>query len=165
MDPFILHTDGGAIGNPGAAATGWVLLRSGNMYAYGGGSIGVTTNNVAEYQALIQALTAMRDVIGAAPLVIRMDSKLVVEQVRGAYKVKEPTLAALHAQVMTLLSGLNYSIEWCRRLSNQSADQLVNIAHAKPFDPRVVVEHGSNVFSPLAQQLRSKHYAAFPSDL
>lgn len=85
------------------------------------------TNNQAEYSALIEGLKTARD-WKPDRLEIYLDSKLVVEQVKGQYKIKEPELQRLHAQVMRLLDGLPYEIGHVARDKNRGADHLANMA-------------------------------------
>jgi ribonuclease HI len=89
--------------------------------------IGVATNNQAEYRALIEGLTALKD---WAPdrVEIYLDSKLVVEQVKGMYKTRMPELQTLHAEAMRLLEPLKYEIKHVRREENRGTDKLVNMA-------------------------------------
>ena len=85
------------------------------------------TNNQAEYSALIEGLKTARE-WKPDRLEIYLDSKLVVEQVKGQYKIKEPELQRLHAQVMRLLDGLPYEIGHVAREQNRGADHLANMA-------------------------------------
>ena len=85
------------------------------------------TNNQAEYRALIEGLRAVKE-WRPDRLEIYLDSKLVVEQVRGQYKIKEPELQRLHTEVMRLLDGLAYEIRHVARNENRGADHLANMA-------------------------------------
>ena len=85
------------------------------------------TNNQAEYHALIEGLKTVRD-WKPDRLEIYLDSKLVVEQIKGQYKIKEPQLQKLHAQAMRLLEGLEYDIKNVPREENRGADHLANLA-------------------------------------
>jgi len=89
--------------------------------------LGTMTNNQAEYHALIEGLKAVKP---WAPdrLEIFLDSKLVVEQVKGQYKIKEPQLQKLHAEAMRLLDGIAYEIKHVVREENRGADHLANMA-------------------------------------
>jgi len=85
------------------------------------------TNNQAEYHALIEGLKAVKD-WKPDRLEIYLDSKLVVEQIKGQYKIKEPELQKLYAQATQLLDGLQYEIKHVAREENRGADHLANMA-------------------------------------
>ncbi|HUE59314.1 MAG TPA: ribonuclease HI family protein, partial [Acidimicrobiales bacterium] len=89
--------------------------------------LGTMTNNQAEYHALIEGLKAIKQWTPDR-LEIFLDSKLVVEQVKGQYKIKEPELQKLHAEAMRLLDGTTYEIKHVRREENRGADHLANMA-------------------------------------
>ncbi|MHB8641548.1 MAG: ribonuclease HI family protein [Gaiellaceae bacterium] len=124
-----LSTDGGARGNPGPAAFGYVLeAEDGTVLDARGETIGVATNNVAEYRALIAGLEAALE-RGVSELEVVSDSELVVKQMRGEYKVKNEALRALSLQASRLareLGRVEYSA--VRREHNELADKLVNEA-------------------------------------
>lgn len=129
---FFLYTDGAARGNPGPAAIGAVLYRgspaSGKVVEVLSEAIGHGTNNVAEYQALIEGLE-MAARHRPSVLVVRCDSQLLVRQLQGRYKVKSPGLRPLFRQARRLLDGFgNVRIEHVRREHNRRADQLANQA-------------------------------------
>jgi probable phosphoglycerate mutase len=128
---LIVEADGGSRGNPGIAgfgavvreaATGQVLAE---RAAYLGDSV---TNNVAEYSGLIAGLQAAIGIDPAARLDIRMDSKLVVSQMSGAWKVKNADLAKLVAEARGLIAGREVTFTWVPRERNQAADALANEA-------------------------------------
>jgi ribonuclease HI len=122
-----LHTDGGARGNPGPAGIGAVLFdMDGNVIGELAEGIGATTNNVAEYKALIEGLDlAIRK--GVTDLQVFMDSQLVVSQVKGEWKIKNDRLRSLAAKAQILLSKFNSAtIEHVRREHNADADKLAN---------------------------------------
>jgi ribonuclease HI len=124
-----LWTDGGARGNPGPAAFGYVLeAENGTVLAAHGEAIGTATNNVAEYRALIAGLEKAVEV-GVDELEVVSDSELLVKQMRGEYKVKSETLRALFDRATDLASGLG-SVRYTavRREHNELADRLVNEA-------------------------------------
>ena len=101
-----LFADGGSRGNPGPAASGAVIVDpGGEVVAEAGEFLGVATNNVAEWTALVIGLEAAAE-RGIRRLAIRMDSELVVKQVRGEYKVKHESLQPLHRKAMTLLAEI-----------------------------------------------------------
>ncbi|MGH2755278.1 MAG: ribonuclease HI family protein [Actinomycetota bacterium] len=123
----ILHTDGGARGNPGPAGIGIVLTdESGDVIAEVGEGIGVTTNNVAEYTALTTGLRMALD-LGVSEIDVRVDSQLVVSQVKGEWKIKQDHLRPLAVEARSLLDRFERaSIEHVPRESNADADKLAN---------------------------------------
>lgn len=124
-----INTDGGARGNPGPAGIGVVIKDEAGKLVYRyGGYIGETTNNVAEYKALIKSLEEAFN-LGATDVKIQMDSELIVKQMQGIYKIKEPTLQELASQVIKLLKQFSsHSFTHVRREYNQEADAMVNQA-------------------------------------
>ena len=124
-----LSTDGGARGNPGPAAFGYVLeTDDGTVLDARGQRIGVATNNVAEYRALVAGLEAAL-ARGVTELEVVSDSELLVKQMRGEYKVKNPALRALNDEASRLareLGDVTYTA--VRREHNELADRLVNDA-------------------------------------
>lgn len=129
---LVAHTDGGARGNPGPAGYGVVIEDSkGNKVAALSQYLGKQTNNFAEYQALIAALEYTAE-HGPKALKVVSDSELLVRQIKGIYKVKEPTLRDLHARAKELISVLEwFDIEHVLRGHNREADQLANAAMDK----------------------------------
>ena len=99
--------------------------------------LGQMTNNQAEYHALIEGLKAVHE-WKPDRLEIYLDSKLVVEQVKGQYKIKEPELQKLHAQATRLLDGLHYEIKHVAREENRGADHLANMAIDEKFPKKKV---------------------------
>lgn len=126
---LVINTDGGARGNPGPGGIGVVIKNeTGEIVYRHGGYIGAVTNNVAEYTALIKALTEAHN-LGAKEVKVNMDSELIVRQMLGQYKIKEPTLQQLAGQVILLLKKFErYSFHHVRREFNKEADMLVNQA-------------------------------------
>jgi ribonuclease HI len=124
-----LWTDGGARGNPGPAAFGYVLeAENGTVLAAHGEAIGTATNNVAEYRALIAGLEKAAEV-GVDELEVVSDSELLVKQMRGEYKVKSEKLRGLFEQASDLASQLGpVRYTAVRREHNELADRLVNEA-------------------------------------
>jgi ribonuclease H / adenosylcobalamin/alpha-ribazole phosphatase len=124
-----LWTDGGARGNPGPAAYGYVLeAQDRTVLAAHGEAIGTATNNVAEYRALIAGLEKAAE-LGVDALEVVSDSELLVKQMRGEYKVKNETLRGLFEQATDLANRLG-SVRYTavRREHNELADRLVNEA-------------------------------------
>jgi ribonuclease HI len=122
-----LYTDGGARGNPGPAAAGVVIKTdTGDLIESFGKFLGETTNNQAEYRALIFGLERAK-AIGAAVVAVFMDSELVVNQLRGEFKVKDKDLAPLFVKVWNLsLSFKKITYQHIRRAENKLADAEVN---------------------------------------
>jgi ribonuclease HI len=122
-----VNVDGGARGNPGPAAAG-VVLRDpeGTIIDEHGEMIGEATNNVAEYRALLLGI-ARAAALGATELELIGDSELIVRQVTGQYKVKQPNLRTLHTEVLSALTEFDsWTIRHVRREENAEADALVN---------------------------------------
>ncbi|WP_174565330.1 bifunctional RNase H/acid phosphatase [Rhodococcoides yunnanense] len=126
----VVEADGGSRGNPGPAGYGAVVLSAdrSEVLAERRLALGVATNNVAEYRGLIAGLTAAGEV-GARVVQVRMDSKLVVEQMSGRWKVKHPDMIPLNREAATLARGFeSVSYEWIPRNQNSHADRLANEA-------------------------------------
>jgi len=125
----VLHVDGGARGNPGPAAIGVVISApNGEVLEELAEPIGVATNNVAEYRALLRGIRAARE-RGADEVEIVNDSQLVARQLTGAYKVKHPSMKPLHAEAIGALRGFgSWRIRSVPRAQNARADALVNEA-------------------------------------
>jgi ribonuclease H / adenosylcobalamin/alpha-ribazole phosphatase len=124
-----LSTDGGARGNPGPAAYGYVLeAEDRTVLAAHGEAIGIATNNVAEYRALIAGLEKAVEV-GVRELEVVSDSELLVKQMRGEYRVKNEALRELSAEASRLARQIG-RVRWTavRREHNELADRLVNEA-------------------------------------
>jgi ribonuclease HI len=129
MARLTVNVDGGARGNPGPAAIG-VVLRGpdGGVLEELGERIGLATNNVAEYRALLRGIE-LAAAHGAGELELIGDSELVVRQIEGRYKVKDPTMKELHAKAKRALGSFDsWSIRHVRRAENADADRLVNAA-------------------------------------
>lgn len=124
-----LYTDGACRGNPGHGGAGFVLTDGyGNIVEKGSKYLGICTNNVAEYRALILGLgAAVRH--PCSKLLIRLDSELLVKQIKGTYRVKNPKLKLLMEEVRNLFSRIkSYTVEHVPRLQNTLADELANEA-------------------------------------
>ncbi len=126
---LIIYTDGGARGNPGPAGAGVIILNEQNkIISRHKKYLGAQTNNVAEYRALILALEEASN-LGAETLKINMDSELIVRQMQGRYKIKEPTLKILAQEVFKLMQKFkNVEFNHVFRESNKEADKQVNQA-------------------------------------
>lgn len=126
---LVVHVDGGARGNPGPAAIGVVIFNSeGTVLDEVGERIGVATNNVAEYRALLKGLERAA-AMGARELELVNDSQLVARQLTGAYKVRHPALKLLYDEAVSALRGFDrWWIRCVPREQNAHADALVNEA-------------------------------------
>jgi ribonuclease HI len=126
---LILHVDGGARGNPGPAAIGVVVSQpGGEVIDELAERIGVATNNVAEYTAVLRAIERARE-LRASEVEIIGDSELVARQLAGGYRVKHPALKPLYEQALAALNGFDaWSIRTVPRAENAEADALVNSA-------------------------------------
>jgi ribonuclease HI len=126
---LIVHVDGGARGNPGPAAIGVVVSEpDGRQIEDLAETIGVVSNNVAEYRALLRGIERAT-ALGAAELELVNDSELVARQLTGVYRVKHPDMRALHDQATAALAGFErWSIRSVPRAENAAADALVNAA-------------------------------------
>ncbi|WP_137288361.1 ribonuclease HI [Natronorubrum halophilum] len=123
-----VYFDGACRGNPGPAATGWVIVTGDGIVAEGGERIGTMTNNQAEYEALLTALEAARD-YGYDEIHVRGDSELIVKQVRGEYDTNNPELREKRVTVREILSGFDdWTLEHIPREVNNRADGLANEA-------------------------------------
>jgi probable phosphoglycerate mutase len=125
----VIEADGGSRGNPGPAAYGAVLkdAATGEVIAERGEAIGEATNNVAEYRGLIAGLELAAEHAPDAEIEVRMDSKLVVEQMSGRWKVKHPSMRPLAVEA-NRLAPIGTTFTWVPRAENSHADRLVNEA-------------------------------------
>jgi ribonuclease HI len=160
---LIAHSDGGARGNPGPAGYGVVVQdQSGKKVAAFSEYLGHQTNNFAEYQGLIAALEyALQH--GPKALKLISDSELLVRQIKGIYKVKNPTLRDLHARAEELIAQLEwFSIGHALREHNQEADRLANEAMDKGMG-RVAADRVARTLSPANPAPGKDHVAAAAS--
>ncbi|MFJ8105602.1 bifunctional RNase H/acid phosphatase [Streptomyces sp. NPDC096132] len=130
MREFIVEADGGSRGNPGPAGYGSVVVdaATGETLVERAEYIGVATNNVAEYRGLLAGLRAARELDPSATVRVRMDSKLVVEQMSGRWKIKHPDMKPLAAEAARVLPPGQVTYEWIPREQNKHADRLANEA-------------------------------------
>ena len=128
-DRVVMYADGGSRGNPGPAGYGSVVFApDGTVLAERAASLGRVTNNVAEYSGLIAGLEAARE-LGASRVDVRMDSKLVVEQMSGRWQVKHPAMKPLARKASGLVRDFEkVTFEWVPRAQNTHADRLANEA-------------------------------------
>ncbi|MBX9720278.1 MAG: ribonuclease HI family protein [Candidatus Obscuribacterales bacterium] len=128
MKPVIAFADGGSRGNPGPAAYGALLEQDGVKIIEISAFIGHATNNVAEWTGLLEILKKARE-LGVKDLEVRMDSELVVKQLRGQYKVKNENLIPIYEKAKILSDRFPiFSIVHVRREYNKEADRLANQA-------------------------------------
>ncbi len=125
---LILHTDGGSRGNPGPAGAGGLLLDAkGSRVEDFALPLGVATNNEAEYHALIEGLKRAK-ARRPSRLIVRADSLLVIQQMRGAWRIKDRKLVKLHLEARRHLPACPVVFEHVRREQNVEADRLANLA-------------------------------------
>jgi ribonuclease HI len=145
---YVIHTDGGARGNPGPAAFAYTIECPGQPTVEEKGYLGKTTNNIAEYTGLIKALEHAQR-LGARRLHVLSDSELMINQMTGVYKVKHPGLLPLYMEADALRRGFErVSLQHIRREHNKRADRLCNealdaaqgLAPAKPPGARSLSE-------------------------
>ena len=127
---LLIEADGGSRGNPGPAGSGAVLIDfdSGSVLAEIALFIGVATNNVAEYRAVLAAIELANEILPEAKLLVRMDSKLVVEQMSGRWKIKNEGMQDLSTQMTKAIGSRDVTFEWIPREQNSKADSLANEA-------------------------------------
>ncbi|MFD5294712.1 bifunctional RNase H/acid phosphatase [Streptomyces mutabilis] len=130
MREFVVEADGGSRGNPGPAGYGAVVLdaATGQTLVEAAEYLGVVTNNVAEYRGLLAGLRAARELDPDATVHVRMDSKLVVEQMSGRWKIKHPDMKPLAAEAARIFPPGRVTYEWIPRADNKHADRLANEA-------------------------------------
>lgn len=128
MATFIVEADGGSRGNPGIAAGGAVVFdgSSGELLAEVGVYVGHATNNVAEYNGMLAGLQKAFELDSGASVHVRMDSKLVVEQMSGRWKIKHPDMAVLASEARALIGTRHVTFEWIPREKNALADAAAN---------------------------------------
>lgn len=141
MTDLIVEADGGSRGNPGIAGSG-ALVRDagGRVLAAVAVPLGTASNNVAEYTGLIEGLKLAREINPAAYVEVRLDSKLVVEQMSGRWKIKHEDMKRLAAEASGILSPMQVTYTWIPRKDNGDADRLSNeamdaAAAGSPWDP------------------------------
>jgi ribonuclease HI len=124
----VLRSDGGARGNPGPAGAGFVIEVDGTVVCSGGRFLGTTTNNIAEYEALIWGLENVA-ALGVGAVDVYADSELMVKQLNGVYRVKNEGLKPLYRRAMSLLDGFSSrTVNHVRRADNAAADAMANSA-------------------------------------
>ena len=136
---LIIEADGGSRGNPGPAGSGAVVIDAdtGEVILEIAKFIGVATNNVAEYNALKAGLEGALELDSQARILVRMDSKLVIEQMAGTWKIKHPDMIQLAAEVQKMVVGIDIKWMWIPREQNSRADALANKAMDESQDSEV----------------------------
>ncbi len=138
MRKSVIYSDGASSGNPGEAGIGGVVSVDGHTFEFSR-SIGVATNNVAEYSALIEALKKAIE-MGATEAQVFLDSELVVRQINGQYRVKHENIKPLYEKAISLLSSFKkFSVRHIPREQNKRADALskegIKAPSCAPADP------------------------------
>jgi ribonuclease HI len=128
---IIIHTDGGARGNPGPSACAFVAEEAGDIIYKGSKFLGINTNNFAEYSAFVLALQWLSknsNIYSDREIIFYSDSELVVRQLAGIYKIKNEKLRTLNQKIVELVETNNFKISYKNilRSKNKIADQLVN---------------------------------------
>jgi ribonuclease HI len=125
---LIVEADGGSRGNPGIAAGGAVVVdaATGELLAELGVYVGIATNNVAEYRGMVEGLRRAFEIDPGASVLVLMDSKLVVEQMSGRWKIKHPDMQQIAREARELIGHRPVTFEWVPRLQNSRADALAN---------------------------------------
>ncbi len=124
---FVVTADGGARSNPvGPSAYCAVVYENNEVVKELGASIGVASNNVAEYRGLIAGLKAVNEIDPGATILVKMDSKLVVEQMSGRWKVKHPNMQKLVKEAFAAHDPKLVSYQWIPREENSHADSILN---------------------------------------
>lgn len=142
---LIIEADGGSRGNPGLAGSGAVVINAdnGEVLVEVARFIGVATNNVAEYLALKAGLEAALELNADARVLVRMDSKLVIEQMAGRWKIKHPDMIQLGAQIQSIARGKQIRWQWIPREENSRADALANKAMDERVDSTRIISSDS----------------------
>jgi len=120
---LVINTDGACIGNPGPMGIGVVISKDGFRIEELSEYIGIGTNNIAEYTAVIRALETMH-ALGEREAQIRSDSELIVRQLNNEYRVRDPVLKSLRGRIDKLREGLLVTFEHVGRERNKEADKL-----------------------------------------
>ncbi|MEV0635972.1 bifunctional RNase H/acid phosphatase [Streptomyces sp. NPDC050619] len=172
MREFIVEADGGSRGNPGPAGYGSVVLdaATGQTLAEAAEYLGIATNNVAEYRGLLAGLRAAHELDPSARIHVRMDSKLVVEQMTGRWKIKHPDMKPLAAEAARVFPAPQVTYEWIPRERNKHADRLANEAmdagkrgerwSASASTAELDASAASSVAEPLAKKSEADVHAA-----
>ncbi|MFM6966623.1 MAG: bifunctional RNase H/acid phosphatase [Rhodoluna sp.] len=149
---LIVEADGGSRGNPGLAGSGACVIDAdtGEVVLEVSKFIGIATNNVAEYIALVAGLEGAYGLNRDARILVRMDSKLVIEQMAGRWKIKHPDMQQLGAQVQRIVAGKQVRWQWIPREENSRADALANKAMDEQGDA-IVLKATESPRSPIVE--------------
>ena len=153
---FLLTADGGSRGNPGPAGYGSVITENGSIIAELYDFIGIATNNVAEYSGLIAGLTAISAIDPTATIDVKMDSKLVVEQMSGRWQIKHADMRSLAEEARAAHTPALVTYSWIPRDENSHADRLANKALDQEEGSRQVIPIQRNY---LTERLLSQEIA------
>ena len=153
---FSLTADGGSRGNPGPAGYGSVITENGSIIAELYDFIGIATNNVAEYSGLIAGLTAISAIDPTATIDVKMDSKLVVEQMSGRWQIKHADMRSLAEEARAAHTPALVTYSWIPRDENSHADRLANKALDQEEGSRQVIPIQKNY---LTERLLSQEIA------
>lgn len=125
---MIIYCDGGSRGNPGPAASAFVAVKDGETLYKESKFLGIKTNNVAEYQAVLMAINWIVDCNFKNEIIVNLDSQLVERQINGKYKVKSEKLKRYYKKIVDIIKQKNLKIKfvWSYRSDNELADTLVN---------------------------------------
>ncbi len=125
---MIIYCDGGSRGNPGFAASAFVVVEKDKVIFKEGKYLGIETNNVAEYVAVLNAVRWLVKNNNGSDVIINLDSQLVERQLNGFYKVKSEKLKSLYNEILEIIasSKLKIKFQWGYRSKNSIADELVN---------------------------------------
>lgn len=149
---LVVEADGGSRGNPGPAGFGAVVRAADELLIERAEYIGTATNNVAEYRGLIAGLEAAAAINPAAQIIVRMDSKLVCEQMAGRWKIKHPDMRELALRARGVFTAEQVHYEWIPRAQNTAADALANEAMDGGAGTKI-----ERYFGPLALEKASTH--------
>jgi len=130
-DDIIVRTDGGSNPNPGPAGIAFVIEENGKLKCAHCEYIGVATNNEAEYMAILMALEYLKDHFPGKHIRIISDSQLVINQMKGEYKVKADNLLSIKKEIDKLSKKMRLEFEWNERKENKIADRLVRFARGE----------------------------------
>jgi len=131
LSKIVIRTDGGALRNPGPAASAFVVENGERIMCLHSEYIGIATNNVAEYKAVIMALEYVKEKFGTEEILIFSDSQLMVKQLNGEYKVKASGIIPLYSRAKKMMNEMNVFINWVPRSENKMADSLVGAVRGK----------------------------------
>jgi ribonuclease HI len=153
---LIVNTDGASRGNPGPAGYGVsITTPDGAVVEELAGGLGIATNNVAEYTGALEGLRRAAD-LGASEVLLRSDSRLLIEQLSGRYRVKNPTLQRLHGEVRSVAKGIDrVRYEHVPRELNREADRLANVGVDELLAARGSATPRASATEPLREEPRS----------